>query len=113
MTAPRTGSMEPASLAQHAGDRVGADRLAEVEALDLVACVLPHEVALFGRLDAFGGDLELQAARNRDNRTRNGRVPRIAVDVAHERLVDLEPVELEALEVAEIGIAGAEVVDGE
>jgi hypothetical protein len=33
--------------------------------------------------------------------------------LAHKRLVNLEPVHCKALQVAQVGVAGAEVVDGE
>ena len=80
------------------------------EALELIAVVIAQESELLLGLDALGDDDELQAPSHRDDGHRDGGVVLVGGEVAHEGLVQLDPVDREALEVVERRIAGAEVV---
>src|SRR5690606_1997937 len=61
--------------------------------------------------DALGDDLEPEGAGHRDDRLDDRDAALVAaVQALDERAVDLEPGELEAIEVGEGGVAGAEVV---
>lgn len=63
-------------------------------------------------LYAFGNDLERQAVGQRDDGAGDRLVGRRALDVADEGLVDLEPVDRKASQVAEAGNSRTEIVDG-
>ena len=65
------------------------------------------------RFHAFGDGLQIQAVRHLDDGAHDGRIVRVGGQVADEALVDLELVDVEALEVGQAGVAGAEVVDGQ
>src|SRR5258706_116272 len=87
---------------------LGRDRLADEVALDLVAAVRVEERAVLGRLDALGDDLEVQAVAERDDRLGDEALVRAAArGVAHERSVDLERRDRQALQVRQARIAGA------
>ena len=66
---------------------------------------------LLDRLHAFCGHVEHQLLRDRDDRADDRRVVRIIGDVADEGLVDLEPGDREALEVAQARIPSAEIIE--
>src|SRR3990167_1777250 len=80
--------------------RLGRERLAEVEALQLVALVAPQEPQLSVGLDALGDHLEVQGVAERDDGLRDHALLRFGAgaDVAHERAVDLERVERQVLQ---------------
>ena len=86
---------------------------AEEPALAEVAAEGDHDVCLFEGFNAFGDDVEAQAVAEVDD----GGDDLVAVGpVGHggdEAAIDLEQVEGEGLEVAEAGVSGAEVVEGE
>src|SRR3569833_2043682 len=86
------------------------DRAAEVVALQLVATVLAQELEVRKGYDALGHHLEPERMAERDDGPHDGGIVGVAVDVAHETLVDLEAVDGKTLEIAEAGIAGAEIV---
>src|SRR5215470_15689324 len=85
--------------------------LGEIEALHLVAAFEAQELHLLARLHAFGDHLELQAVPEADDGAHDHRVVGIGGQIAHEALVDLQPVDRELLHVSERRIAGAEIVD--
>ncbi len=66
---------------------------------------------LLRRFDALGHDPLFEALAHRNDGTDDG-IAGIAVDVLHERLVDLERVDRETPQIAQTGIAGAKVIDG-
>src|SRR5512139_4101765 len=86
-------------------------RPAEQMPLHFLAPLLAQEGQLVPGFHAFGDDAQAQAARQLDYRAHDGGVVGVAVEVAHERAVDLQPVDGEALEIAERRVAGAEIVD--
>ena len=61
-------------------------------------------------LGAFRHHLHAEVVRERDDRAQDHRARALAVG-AHERLVDLDGVEREALQIGERGMAGAEIVE--
>ncbi len=63
------------------------------------------------RLDALSRDLQPETMPHRRDRAHDGRVVRVVRQVAHERLIDLQAVQREALQVAEAGVAGAQIID--
>ena len=65
------------------------------------------------RLDALGHDLEPEVVAEVDRRAHDHGVVVALQHAQHERLVDLQLVDRQALEVAERRVAGAEVVDRE
>ena len=66
---------------------------------------------LFG-LDALCDDFDLKTVRERDDRCGNGAAVFIDVAAGDEGAVDLDPVDGKARDVAHVGEAGTEVVDG-
>src|SRR5690606_27304481 len=64
-------------------------------------------------LDALGNHRHAQVVGNADDGLGEVRVFLVVGQVADEGAVDLQLVELEALEVGERGVAGAKVVDGQ
>jgi hypothetical protein len=81
--------------------------------LDLVAAEVAQAAQLPLRLDALGDDPQRQAVAEVDDRLHDDLVVRAVLEVLHERLVDLQPLDRQALDVGERGVAGAEVVDRE
>ena len=110
-----------ASPARRAGLAVGHPgrqlvrrlRPAQVVALRDVAAELGQAVPDLLRLDALGDDLEPEVAAEVDRRAHDRGVVLVAGHVHDERLVDLDLVDRQPLEVAERRVAGAEVVDRE
>src|SRR5437588_2875153 len=90
----------------------GADRLAPVVALAALAPEGAQARQLTCRLDPFGDHGQIEGVGERDHRLDDRGVPRRSVHLGHERLVDLQDVHGEALEVGQRGVAGAGVVDG-
>src|SRR6266540_6026451 len=91
----------------------GRDGGTEEVALHLVTLLGPQELELRLRLDSLGDGRELQTVRHRDDGGRDGGVIGIARDVAHEGLVDLDPVNREAFQVVERRVSRAEIVHRE
>ena len=81
------------------------------EALDLLHAQAAHRIQLIVRLDPFGRGQHAQRIRQPHDRgdDRGVAVGRIG-DAADEGLVDLDLVERRVLQIAERGIAGAEIV---
>src|SRR4051794_32072044 len=88
-------------------------RPAKQEALHHLTTGSTQERRLVLRLDAFGNDADAERPRKPDDRRDDRARARIGVDAAYERAVDLELAEREIDQVAQIGISGAEIVDGD
>jgi hypothetical protein len=102
----------PAALrAQHADEARQRDRAVVQVALHRFAAVGAQVARLRFGLDAFGHQVQAQAARDRDDRQDHRIVALLVVDLLHEGLVDLDRVDREAVQVGQRRIAGAEVVD--
>ena len=91
----------------------GGLRRREEVALGLVAVERDQRDELLLGLDAFGGDAQAERVGQTDDRRDDRGVAGIGAEAAHERTVDLHGVDREPLQVAERGVAGAEVVDRE
>jgi hypothetical protein len=92
---------------------VGRQRAREVVALREVAAQPTQAFELVGGLDPLRDHVHAEAVRQRHDRPDDLLVAFLRGRAAHERLVDLDGVEREAVQVAERGIAGPEVVDGQ
>src|SRR5690242_18986639 len=80
--------------------RLGRHRMAEMEALQLGAAEIAHHLGLGGRLDPFGGGLNAEAARERQDRMDDSDAFAAPLGgAANEGLVDLD-----------LGAAGADQV---
>jgi len=91
-----------------ARDRAHVHRPREQEALTQLAAQIAERHHLPVELDALGHNLEAQRPAQRDHRGRQPVVgPGLGVE---ERAIHLQDVDREAAEVAERGVAGAEVV---
>src|SRR3990167_224043 len=88
-------------LQQPGRQLVGRHGARVVVALGLMAMIEIQEAGQLGGLHALGDDLQLEAARHADDGAHDGGIIRVADDVAHERLVDLELVHREPLEVGQ------------
>jgi len=75
-----------------------------------VAADFEQVVELLLRLHAFRDRSELELLRQRHHGADERGVGAVGADIAHERLVDLELVHREAVQIRERGVAGAEVV---
>src|SRR5262245_57657189 len=89
---------------------IRAHRLAEDEALRILAAELVELDRVRVGLGAFRHHVHAEIVRHPDDRAQDHRALTL-VRRAHERLVDLDGVEREALEVGERGMAGAEIVE--
>src|SRR5690606_8675010 len=89
----------------------GRGQRAAVEiALDDIAAFGAQVGFLFGALDAFGDHLHVQVASELNDDAHDVAVIRILQQIAGEALVDLDLVQRQAPQVAQRGIAGAEVI---
>ena len=80
-------------------------------ALHLVAAEAAQALELALGLDALGDHAQAQAVAEIDDRAHDHLVVQVVLEVLHERLVDLEPLDRQPLDVGERGVAGAEIVD--
>ena len=101
------------ALAQRELEIRGLNGLVEEEALTQLAAEILQAVQLLLQLDPFGDRLQLQRFAQRDHRARERRLRVASAHIVDERLVDLEDVDREALQVSERRVAGAEIVDRE
>ena len=113
LAATETRGYSEHALAEQLLEGVGRQGLREEESLCGLTAVLAQERELFLRLDSFGHDHELQAVGHGDDGAHDGRVVGVRRDLRDEAAVDLQIVEREVLEVAQRGVAGAEVVDAD
>ena len=95
------------------GDQlVGRQGPAHQVALGPVAAHRAQRRELLGRLDSLGDDEQLERVREVDHGRDHGVVAAVA-EPAHERPVDLEERQVEALQVGQRRVAGAEVVEAD
>ena len=87
---------------QEIGDFGIGPRLAEQEALSLMAALRAQAAQLGFGLDAFGGDRDAEAHAEADDRAHDRLRIAIGAEVAHERLVDLDLVERKAAQIAQL-----------
>src|SRR5581483_3684701 len=99
------------ALPQQPVDRLGRCRPREQEALHLVAAGKTQQHALLLGLDALDQHRQAERAPERDDRLDDDAAIGRLAEPEHETAVNLELVEREALQIAEIGIAGAEIVE--
>ena len=92
-------------------ERVGFERLRDVEALRLVAAEVTEPVERLPVLDAFGDDPETEVAAQLHGGPDDREVLDPVEHVRHERAVDLELLDRQPLQVGERGEPGPEVVD--
>src|SRR2546426_8009649 len=109
----RTFTVSPRAYGEQGFDVLCGPWWTEIEPLHLVAALLLEAVFLLHRLDPFAHDPQPQAVRHGDDGGNDRGVRRIAREVPHERAVDLERVDRDALETAERGLPDAEVVDAQ
>ena len=88
-------------------------RLADQVALRITHAQLAQALQLLLRLHAFDDHVRADAVRHRHDRTDHRHRARALEHVPRERLVDLDELEVELVQVGEVGIAGAEVVERE
>src|SRR5687768_7051336 len=91
--------------------RGGGSGPSKEEALRAVAPERLDTRELRVALDAFDGHAEPEAAGDADDGCHDGLLGRPAVEFGGEGAVDLEPVDVQAAEVRERRVAGAEVVE--
>ncbi|QWG14807.1 BamA/TamA family outer membrane protein [Bradyrhizobium sediminis] len=92
-------------------ERLGRHRPTEEIALPLFASHAGEQIGDGAVFDAFCDHRQAQLLAQADSRADNRRIVGISKQLEHERTVDLEPVEREFLQIAQAGIAGAEVVE--
>ena len=80
---------------------VGLKRRAEKVALHFVAVLFRKGVDLVDRLDSLGDHAKVQGMAEPDHRRTYGRVAAVRRHVAHERLIDLQPIDREMLKPVE------------
>src|SRR3569623_831785 len=85
-------------------------RFGEQEALHLVAAGQPQQHALLFGLDAFAQDRQAARTAERDDRLDDDAAIGGGAERGDEAAVDLELVEREAVQLAEIGVPRAEIV---
>lgn len=61
---------------------------------------------------SFGDDFQIQGMTKLNDRLDDRRAFRIVGDVPDKRLIDLQFVDGQMLQIGEAGVAGAEIVDG-
>ena len=94
-------------------DRSRWQRASQEVALRDIAAKIAQEGEDALALDALGDDLEPEVVAEHDGRTNNCLVAGVRLDVTDEGVVDLEDVDRKPLQIAERGVAAAEVVDRE
>src|SRR4051812_14259212 len=89
--------------------------MAEEVALHHRALDFLEELALNVGFNTFGDECDSEGARHCGDGVKNcGRADvASAADIGDERAIDLQGMDLEALEISEGGVAGAEIVDGD
>ena len=100
------------ALLQQLEHFIGGQGAAEEIALHGIAALRSQKIELLLGFDAFGHDPEMQATGHGDDGGDDGRVVLVYRDISHESLVDLDDVDGQALEIAQRGITGAEIIDG-
>ena len=98
---------------QQGGERLCRYRMAEIVALAFIAMLSQKKCTLPRCFHALRDDAQLEAFAHVDNGADNGGIVRAAGNPAHERLVDLQGINRKLPQIAEAGIARAEVIDRE
>src|SRR5882672_2834537 len=91
------------------GDVIRLQRVTDEIALGEVAAELREELPALGLVDALRDDLETHAVAEVDRRFDDDRVVRVGLQIEHERLVDLDLIDRQALQLHERSKARAEV----
>ncbi len=99
-----------AGLGKECRDRAGRQGRAEEKALNLGTTLLADQIELIGGLNALGRGGHAEAAAKADDRPDDRDAVGLRGDILHERAIDLDLVEGKGAQVAEAGIAGAEIV---
>jgi hypothetical protein len=89
------------------------ERFREQKTLHHVAFELPQTGKLLDGFDAFGDDLHVEPAAEVSDRADHLGAGVFAVETGHEALVNLDDVEREVEQIAERGVARAEVVEAD
>ena len=97
--------------AQQLGEQSGGQRRTEEVALSLRAVPRLKKCELFRSFDAFGNDALLEVDAHGDGGANDGRFVGVSGDFVHKGFVNLQDVDGKLLEIAEAGIAGAEVIE--
>ena len=95
----------------HGVDLARVDRRAEVVALRQATAFGVEHRELLGALDALGDRVEAEAAAEAEERAQDRLRARIVLQRADEGAVELDLVEREAAQIAERGMADAEIVE--
>src|SRR5258706_2948280 len=93
--------------------RAPRQRRGEQLSLRQVAAERLQRLARLRELHALGEDAEAEVVREVDRAAHHGAVAGVGDEAGHERAIDLDLVDREALEMGERGVAGAEIVEGE
>ncbi|MNY43724.1 hypothetical protein D3C86_1787030 [compost metagenome] len=64
-------------------------------------------------LDAFGDDIQIEAPAQADDRADQGGIVGVIAQATNERLIDFQHIDGEPAQIAQAGISGAEVIDGQ
>src|SRR5438105_913671 len=106
-------TIEAGAGAQPGPQRTRRRRPADVEALNQVAAVVAQQLQRLFVLDPLGHDAQPQVVTKVDGRLHDGRAVPVGRHVRHERLVDLDLTDRQALQVGQGRVARAEVIDGD
>src|SRR5262245_50349696 len=90
---------------------IRGQRRTEMEALRFRAGVRFEECDLLRGLDTLRDNIQRKLLRDHDDRAHDRGAVGTVREIANERLIDLEAGDREALEIAQAGIAGAEIVE--
>src|SRR6266699_2839056 len=108
----RGGRLERACR-QKLRHRLGVNGGGKEIPLGLITTVHAQEFQLFHGLDSFRDHPHPERMRERDHRLRDRRVVPVLVGLAHERAVDLQAIDRQPREIAQVRITRTEVVHGD
>ena len=92
---------------------VDGERVGEVVSLPVTAPQPAQQGGLLRVLDPLGDDAQAERRREAEDRPHDAQVATLGLKTGHEAAVDLEAVDGERLEMAERGVAGAEIVEAD
>jgi hypothetical protein len=87
--------------------------MTEKESLNFIATTRFQELKLLHGLHPLGNDIEVHVPGHRNHRHRDRRVIAVADNIAHEGLIDLDPLDWKSLELTQAGVAGTKIVDAQ